>query len=417
MARRRKLIKHATLGLLGVSLLGGIGFFMREDSTERSRRLINKDLISQAIGKQAVKEVYPTEIALELDGKPTSVIVQYSFDPSLQEAMDGWFKSYKPDYGAFVAIDAKTGRVLSMVSYSHKNEALGNLTLKATFPSASVFKVVTAAAAISEKKFSAHTLLPVNGSYHTLYKRNVFQSKDNKWTRYLTLKEAFARSVNSVFGKIGAFNVGAEELGDYASRFGFNRTIHSDVPIEQGRAMFTQDSWQLAEAASGYTKDNTMSPLQGALIAATIANDGASIDPYVVESMHTLDGTEVYHASPTNKQTAIDVRTARELKELMRETVARGTSKGSFRRFFKGSLSDLDVGGKTGTLTGENPSGKYDWFVGYADLAGQTVAFAALTVNQKYWTVKSAYLARLAIENIFKRDTLDLARATIIKNH
>ena len=57
-------------------------------------------------------------------------------------------------------------------------------------------------------------------------------------------------------------------------RSGFNRKIDSDMPIQEGRADFTADPWSLAEAASGYTRDNTMSPMQGALIGAAIANDG-----------------------------------------------------------------------------------------------------------------------------------------------
>jgi beta-lactamase class D len=60
------------------------------------------------------------------------------------------------------------------------------------------------------------------------------------------------------------------------------------------------------------------------------------------------------------------------------------------------------VGGKTGSLTGLDPEGKYDWFVGFASHGDQRIAVAALTIHRKLWRVKSSYLARKAIENYFK---------------
>ena len=146
-----------------------------------------------------------------------------------------------------------------------------NLALRATFPSASVFKVVTAAAAISERKMNAGSIVSFNGRAHTLYKRNIFGDATNRWTTHMTLKDAFAHSVNAVFGKLGVFIVGPTELKSYAEKFGFNRKLPSDLPVQQGKAEITEDPWEIAEAASGFTKHNTMSPLQGALIAAAEA--------------------------------------------------------------------------------------------------------------------------------------------------
>jgi hypothetical protein len=62
----------------------------------------------------------------------------------------------------------------------------------------------------------------------------------------------------------------------------------------------------------------------------------------------------------------------------------------------------VEVGGKTGSLTGLEPRGKYDWFVGYAQHGGQKIAISALTIHGKLWRVKSSYLARRAIEQYFK---------------
>jgi cell division protein FtsI/penicillin-binding protein 2 len=363
---------------------------------------LTKKKIAQAIRNTGTFHQFPGEIELPIEGKPERAIVQYAFDPNLQEEMTDLFRDYRPDYGSFVAVDASTGRVLAMISYSHGSKLDENLALKATFPSASVFKVVTAAAAIAERNFSADTVIPFNGRNHTLYRSNVLKNTINRWTRYMTLKEAFARSVNTVFGRIGAYTVGAAELREYASRFGFNRAIAADVPLEEGRANIPDDAWEVAEAASGFTQDNTMSPLQGAMIAAAIVNDGVMMEPYAVQSIHRVDGTQVYEAHTRMAGTAVDSGTAAEIRALMRETVTRGTSRGSFKGFFRRELQSINVGGKTGSLTGHDPKGKYDWFVGYAENGPHKIAMAALTVHEKLWRVKSSYLARRAIENYFK---------------
>lgn len=373
----------------------------------QKQELLTKEKLAEALKDSAPFYKFPTEMELET-GK---AVLEYAFDPKLQDSMEDLFRSYKPDYGAFVAIDAATGQVLSMVSYSArgKNPQGGNLALRASFPSASVFKVVTAAAAIETRKYHADTLVSFNGANHTLYRSNVLKNNVTRWTRYTTLKSAFAKSINTVFGKIGAFAVAPEQLKEYAHRFGFNQEIQADFPVEQGKAPISDDPWERAESASGYTRDNTMSPLQGAMIAAAIANDGVMMEPYIVRSVYTVDGKEVYSAKPRMAAQSVDRRTAMEMKDLMKETVTHGTSQKSFRGFFRREYSQLTVGGKTGSLTGLEPRGKYDWFVGYADAGNRRIAVAALTIHEKLWRVKSSYVARKAFESYFKDPSRTLA--------
>jgi peptidoglycan glycosyltransferase len=370
---------------------------------------LTKEKVGEALASSASFYQFPAEMEMSLGGaEKVQTKIHYSFDLKLQKVMEDLFQSYGPDYGAFVAIDATTGRVLSMVSYSRNKIPPGNLALRATFPSASVFKVVTAAAAIESHKISAETIIPFNGRNHTLYRGQILKSNITRWTRFITLKEAFARSINTVFGKIGAFTVGSDGLRQYADRFGFNRKIASDVPIQEGRALIPTDSWGLAETASGFTRDNTMSPLQGALIAASVANDGITMEPYVVESVNRMDGSLLYAVEPKVATVTMDPSTALQIKALMKETVLHGTSRSSFRGFFRKDFSVLDVGGKTGSLTGLDPRGKYDWFIGYADSGTRKIAVAALTISEKQWRVKSSYLARRAIESFFKDPSRNL---------
>ena len=122
-----------------------------------------------------------------------------------------------------------------MVSYERENPQNENLTLHATFPVASVFKVVTASAAIDGKKAGTETVIPFNGANHTLYKRNAMDdTRVNRWTQKMTMREAFSRSVNTFFGKLGLFYVGPEALMKYAEKYQFNRSIRADIPIDMG---------------------------------------------------------------------------------------------------------------------------------------------------------------------------------------
>jgi cell division protein FtsI/penicillin-binding protein 2 len=377
---------------------------------------VDKQQVAEALGPFFSEYQFPSEISLDLtSGNKVRAFVQYSFDLKLQKVMEGLFQAYNPDYGAFVALDASTGKILALVSYSRSKSVAYNLALRASFPSASVFKVVTATAAIDAHKISADTVIPVNGRNHTLYKGQILKGEVTRWTRFMTLKEAFASSVNTVFGKIGAFTVGSQGMRQFADRFGFNRKIAADVPIEEGHAWIPEDTWGLAESSSGFTKDNTMSPLQGALIAASIANDGVMMEPFMVEAVLDAQRSVLYAAEPKIASVTMGPETAHEVRALMKETVLHGTSRGSFRGFFKDHLSLVNVGGKTGSLTGYDPRGKYDWFVGYAVDGPHRFAVAALTIHEKLWRVKSSFLARLAIESYFKGSVHHPSIATVTK--
>lgn len=345
----------------------------------------------------------PEKFQIDIHGKPTEIKPQYTVDSFLQKQVKDLIKQYKPDYAAFVAIEPETGKVLAFVSSSQKKAHKSNIALSATYPAASVFKMVTASAAIESRQFKSSSEISFSGNNHTLYRRNVNSQKVDRWTRSMSLKEAFGKSVNTVFAKIGLFHVGGQTLQTYAEKFGFNQSLHFDLPLAESKAIIPDNDWGVAEAASGFTTDIMMSPVQGAMMAAAIANDGVMMEPYIVQKLFDNSGTQQYQAKPKILRTVLGHDAAEEVKKLMNETVERGTSKKFFKPFIKmAHVQEWDVGGKTGSLTGLHPFGKYDWFVGYADFQGKKVAVSALTIHEKYWKVKSAFLARRAFESFLK---------------
>jgi cell division protein FtsI/penicillin-binding protein 2 len=325
-------------------------------------------------------------------------------DPELQKASEKLLKSYKPDYGAIVMLDAETGRILALTSFQKNNPSGENLALKGTFPAASVFKIITATAALDKYNVTPDTQVTFNGGNHTLYKKNVMSTKVNRWTRNMTLREAFARSINTVFGRLTLERLAPQDIEDYAVRFGFNKNIKTDLPFDPGHTEIPKEkSFHLTEMASGFNKITRMSPLQGAMIAASVVEDGVMRVPYIVEKVHGPQGEELFKSEPITAANTMSPQGADKLKELMEATVRQGTSRKSFRTLVKDKqLRELIVGGKTGSLTGDNPKGKVDWFVGYATDEKQKIAVAALTVNVNYWVVKSAYLAQSLFRTHFK---------------
>ena len=141
----------------------------------------------------------------------------YSLDTALQKDISRMLKQYRPKYGAVVVMNSESGRVLALVSYRHDSmPVIGErLFLRTIFPAASIFKTITAAAALEKARYSARTTVPVAGRGHTLYK---YQIKKNisPWNE-LTFEDAFAYSINPVFARIGMYDIRKKTFDMYSS--------------------------------------------------------------------------------------------------------------------------------------------------------------------------------------------------------
>ena len=364
---------------------------------------VDRPLVRHTLARAISANRYPQKITIRRDSKNYPATIQYTLDPELQNTVTQVFNHFDPDYGVFVALDPDNGEILALVNHRRDGNNSENLALKASYPAASVFKIITAAAAIDIGKANANTVIPFNGKTTSLYRKNVLEHKDNQWTRRLPLSSAFAKSVNTVFARLGVRFVGGKTLLAYAEAFGFRQGLGADFTLETSAIdLDPTDDWSIAETAAGYTRTTTLSPVHGAVIAAAAVNGGRRVQPTLVRTIVGEDGLILYEAKTTTGKKIVKADTAKELQSLMQQTVINGSARTSFKNFARGTMEAVNVGGKTGSLTGETPAGRYDWFVGYAEKNGRKLAFAAMCINRKVWYVKSATVARKAVEHFFR---------------
>jgi len=325
--------------------------------------------------------------------------VRYTLDPEMQEQALAVFRKYGVPYGAFVAVEPATGRILALAEYSREEPELRDFCRRATYPAASLIKVVTAAAVLEAGLATPGTLVRYEGSPYRLYPRKL--SAANKWreNNVSTVAEALGKSNNVVFAKLG-LELGAEGLEDALSRFGFNRPIPLDFPLQESRGVVPTERFPLGRTAAGFG-GVYVSPVHAALIAAAVGNGGVMMRPYLVESVEDGAGKVLYRAAPAPLWRSTTPEVAARVGEMMERTVTGGTSAKVFHRYARKLRRDVGVAGKTGSLTGDDPPGRYEWFIGFAPLDEPKLAVASLIVNHDLWHIKGTYVAQAVMKEFF----------------
>ncbi|MEV7090191.1 penicillin-binding protein 2 [Streptomyces sp. NPDC093085] len=300
--------------------------------------------------------------------------------------------------GAVAAIDPSTGRILALASTpsydpssfagNTKNDtkawvALGkdsnpddpmlNRALRETYPPGSTFKVLTAAAALEHGKVTdvdANTDTPLPwimpGTTTPLPNEGNIPCKD------ATLRVALRYSCNTVFGKLGA-DLGKDKMLETAKKFGFNE--EQFVPVRAAASVFPEEMNTSQTALSSIGQfDTRATPLQMAMVAAAIANDGKLMKPYMVDRLESPNLDVLSKTEPEELSRPLTQEHAQALQSIMETVVQEGTGTNA-------KIPGVTVGGKTGTAQhGENNSkNPYAWFISYAKTGdGSPVAVAVV---------------------------------------
>jgi cell division protein FtsI/penicillin-binding protein 2 len=363
------------------------------------RAELTKSLVSMPAGESEIEISMPKE----------NIHVQWSLDKKLEKFVMDLLKRWRSDYAAVVVIDNSTGKILAAVGYDGKEKSEARyLAFSSTHPAASLFKVVTSADLLENSDLSRRSILSYRGRGTTLY-RYQLEEAATRWIRSITLGKAFALSNNVIFAKAAINHSNAFSLQQMANKFGFNSELMTDINPSPSFFVPPEDQYGLAEIASGFNDTTSMSPVHAAAIASAVANNGHWKSPSIIDSLSAGE-TGILPLPQASEREIISKATAHELQAMMRMTVEEGTARASFRRMRPKLRGELEIAGKTGSLTGGIPEGRRDWFMAYArpvtDEKNAGISICVMNVNGKKWRVKSTYLAKLIIEHYYQ----DLAR-------
>ncbi len=346
---------------------------------------------------------FPRQDTLTLRGDRW--VTRYSPDEALQTRTVRWLNRYRPQSAVVVVCDLRTGQIRVVAERdSTGTRTSPQLAFGTTYPAASLAKIVTAAAVLENGVHAPRDNLPLIGGAYTLY-RNQLRIPTHGRYPTVTLQSAFARSVNPTFGLLG-MQLGPEPLHSMAERLGFNRSLEvaSGLDPAFSRYVAPDTGFGLAEAASGFTRATTISPLHALQIARAIGRDGRLLPLRFTDGLQTLDGTRMVSLPSMDDETPIlSPQALEQLRALMEATVTSGTARRGFQRNMTAQdMRNLQMGGKTGSLTGRDPPGRYEWFVGYAqrrDNPDDGIAVAVMLINRDYLAVHASELAGLVIRD------------------
>lgn len=337
------------------------------------------------------------------DYKNKKVRVEYNFNNDLEEHIKKLLRRYGSDYSTVVVMDNETGKVLTAVGYEGRSKRFNtNLVLTSTHPSASLIKMVTAAELMENTKVKKETNFEYRGKSTTLFRYQLNSAKKNKWDRLQTFERAFAVSNNVIFGKAAIEHIPSSNLVKMAENFGFNQSLVYEMDFLQSKIGYANDDYHLAEIASGFNTETVISPIHAVHMAGITANHGIAINPKIIARLVDDESGDILWENATSSKRVLSSEASKEMQEMMLSTVKEGTARKSFRKLRRSYVNSLEIGGKTGSITGGKPFGKRDWFSAYAvpsDIdKGKGISISIMNVNVKKWYVKSTHLAKEIIE-------------------
>lgn len=247
-----------------------------------------------------------------------------------------------------------------------------NRALRETYPPGSTFKVVTAAAALENGLYTSideHTKSPL--PYRLPQTTGNLENEGNIPCENASLREALRWSCNTVFGKISD-DLGNQKMIDQANKFGFNKEIFT--PVRADASVYPKDNRPQNAMAGIGQASNRATPLQMAMVAAAVANDGKLMQPYMVAERQAPGLDPIYTHEKEQLSQPLSGENAQKLQQMMETVVESGTGQNA-------KIPGVTVGGKTGTAQhGLNNSEKpYAWFISYAKTdSGSPVAVAVV---------------------------------------
>jgi cell division protein FtsI/penicillin-binding protein 2 len=289
-----------------------------------------------------------------------------------------------------------------MVAHSVVDPAWEPNSFFNSYPMASLFKIVTAAAALEQKKISPDTVFAFRGKL-TSENPRLWDVKPGKQNQQMPLAMAMGKSVNPVFGRLASDVVGRDSIFSYAERFGFNQILLPGTCLKPSSAVKPQTDAELKLMGAGLCREVKISPLHAASMMAAIANDGVMMLPALAQEIRNSRGETVFTQKSLPLRNLVTPATAGQLTRMLATTVNSGTSRKVFHdRRGRSRFASINIAAKTGSINGKDPTGHYSWFAAYAPTDDPQIALVALVINQDKWKIKASYVGEQALEAFFK---------------
>jgi cell division protein FtsI (penicillin-binding protein 3) len=338
------------IGFTDIDCKGISGIELQFDGELRGRagmEVRKRDGLGRALPAVDHPRVEPT------NGLNLMLTMDIDYQAIAEEALREGVVEHGAEGGLVVMLDPNTGEILAMANYPLIDPAdpgkedqanTRNRTITDMFEPGSVFKVVTAAAALEhhivspEQRFFAE-----NGVYHVPLRNGKERIiRDIHEYGMLTVQEGMEFSSNIVMAKISD-RIGSELLYRTARDFGFGTRTGVELPGEISGELKKPAEWSgttLNSMAYGYEVGVT--PIQIAAAYAAIANGGTLYRPYLIKQTMQQDGTPDFIAQPQAIRRVISPGTAKLLTQFFTGVVERGTGK-------EAKNGAVNVAGKTGT--------------------------------------------------------------------
>ena len=331
-----------------------------------------------------------------------------TLDSGLQQTAYNGLGNFK---GAVVAIEPSTGKILAMVSKpdydpnmvlqnwdslvedSGEDSALLNRAAQGLYPPGSTFKVLTALEYMIENPNYRKYSYQCTGS--DIFQGSRIRCYDGEQHGKVNLKQSLAHSCNGSFARIG-MGLDLDSFQRLCEKFRFNKTL--SVNFEYNRSKFSlkkgADSGEITQTAIGQGK-TMITPLENALISATIANDGEMMVPYLVDHIENDQGQVVKTNNPKKEASVISKELANRVTKMMKAVVTDGTAS---------SLQYLSypVAGKTGTAEYDSEGNSHAWFVGFAPANHPKIAVSIIVEGAGTGSQYAVPIAKSMFEEYLK---------------
>lgn len=321
--------------------------------------------------------------------------VEYTMDVALTRSIFGLLRRGRVANGHVIVMEPDSGRILAYAS-TDPDTFPGS----EAYPAASLVKVVTAAAALDGAPDEARRTCRYRGSPYRLTPSRVHPPRSGN---EMSLERSLATSNNQCFAQLAVNTVGGVAMLSALERFGW---LSEPAPgHEAGTASMGDDDYDLGRLGCGLAGCR-ITPLHAAQLAGSLAH-GELVDPWWVDRVVDVHGRSLPLPSRPHPRQIMRPNLANELRKMLVRTTTRGTARSAFRdRRGRSRLGEIRVAGKTGNLTGDEPQGRYEWFIGVAPADAPTVAVAVLQLQSDLWWVRSSEIGADVLKAIFceKRD-------------